>query len=98
MLKKYMTKGPANLRFRRSPAGTFMPLPGTCPLWYRPESFLRYLPMLFPDYRQFSGAGEKKSQPYSGCQNRGCRPSHAPFSAFLNIAADEPRAFLLESV
>src|ERR1700744_5364674 len=52
--------------------------------------------MIFPDYRQFQALAEKSSLvPVAKTVAADLR---TPVSAFLNIAADEPRAFLLESV
>jgi anthranilate synthase component I len=52
--------------------------------------------MIFPDYRQFQALAEKASLvPVAKTVAADLR---TPVSAFLNIAADEPRAFLLESV
>ena len=64
-------------------------------LWYSPDR-LRYFAMLFPDYKQFQALAEKASLvPVAKTVAADLR---TPVSAFLNIAADEPRAFLLESV
>ncbi len=52
--------------------------------------------MIFPDYKQFQALAEKASLvPVAKTVAADLR---TPVSAFLNIAADEPRAFLLESV
>jgi anthranilate synthase component I len=52
--------------------------------------------MLFPDYKQFEALAETASLiPVARTVAADLR---TPVSAFLNIAADEPRAFLLESV
>ena len=52
--------------------------------------------MLFPDYKQFEALAQKASLiPVAKTVAADLR---TPVSAFLNIAADEPRAFLLESV
>ena len=52
--------------------------------------------MLFPDYKQFQSLAEKATLiPVAKTVAADLR---TPVSAFLNIAANEPRAFLLESV
>jgi anthranilate synthase component I len=52
--------------------------------------------MLFPDYKQFAAlAGEATLVPVAKTVAADLR---TPVSAFLSIAADEPNAFLLESV